>query len=424
MVAGIQAWLKEASKRGTTLVTVDELDRYRQPEDMKLSDYQALRHELADFAADAGIIYAYYLRPATDGYFQFIIDNDFDESTRVGLDTAPGEVALTPGLMGALEGMVSVADIGSYMVGWEGLISAYAPIFDNEGNVVAVCGVDINDMMLYEAKLREEQLGILSIVAAWIVFTSGALCFAAYRRETRIANRAKEAFAEHAQSIISINEMKTEFIRNISHEMKTPLTVISTNILNADDQLDFEADKDEMRDNLQNAQQEIMRMAQMIDSALKYASIHPGQAMGSLNVVEVLFIAAKIHYTIAEQCGNVIMLDISEQIIPIYGNADMLLQALSSLLSNAIRHTQDGEIIISATADKDAVIVTIRDNGEGVKPEILQSIFERGVSTSGSGLGLSICKSVIDNHQGKITIESEPGKGTIATIILPLHIRE
>ena len=72
----------------------------------------------------------------------------------------------------------------------------------------------------------------------------------------------------------------------------------------------------------------------------------------------------------------------------------------------------------------DAVTVTVSDNGEGVKPELLPHIFERGVSDGGTGLGLPICKEVIDAHNGKIFIESEYGMGTAVTFTLPVYTGE
>ena len=208
MEKNIQAWLKEVSKRGAAMVTLEELETYKKPEDMNLAGYQALRGKLMDFAAESGALYVYYLRPLDSGKFQYIIDNDLDESTVVNLTTPPTDVSKTPGLPEALAGQVSSAGLGSYMSEWGGLLSAYAPIFDPQGRVAAVCGVDINDEMIVSAEEIEKLLGILIIVAVIIVLSSGILCFTGYKSEARAAREAKQA-------IISGIEYASKIQRNL-----------------------------------------------------------------------------------------------------------------------------------------------------------------------------------------------------------------
>jgi len=182
MEKNIQARLSEAGKRGAVMVTAAELSAFRTPEDMKSPAYQALRHKLADFADDAGVLYVYYLRPVGVDQFQYIIDNDFDEKTRVGLDTPLGDVATADGMTRALSGHVGIAKLGSYSPGWKGLLSAYAPMFDNKGHVVAICGIDINDQAIVKARQTGNLLNVLCILAAVSVLASGTLYFTDYRR--------------------------------------------------------------------------------------------------------------------------------------------------------------------------------------------------------------------------------------------------
>jgi signal transduction histidine kinase len=100
----------------------------------------------------------------------------------------------------------------------------------------------------------------------------------------------------------------------------------------------------------------------------------------------------------------------------------MLGQLVSNLLSNAGRHTKNGEITISLTQEGNRLITTVADTGEGIDPAMLPRIFERGASGDGStGYGLSICKTVVETHGGEIRIESEPGKGTAARFTLPIR---
>jgi signal transduction histidine kinase len=234
-----------------------------------------------------------------------------------------------------------------------------------------------------------------------------------------------------------LNRMKTVFLQNMSHEMKTPLTVISTHVLNAADQLDFEMDKEDMRNSLNRAQQEIMRLGRMVGQAVEFPAVAEitVQHMEPLDITPILRAGAEIYRPILEKRGNKLSLNLPESLPKIYGNADMLLQTLSNLLSNAARHTENGEITIQASVienekalnqndsplNSQFIKVTVRDSGEGVKPELLPFLFKRGVSANGTGFGLPICKNVIDTHGGEIRLDSDYGKGTTVTFILPTH---
>jgi signal transduction histidine kinase len=196
-----------------------------------------------------------------------------------------------------------------------------------------------------------------------------------------------------------MNRMKNEFFQNVSHDFKTPLTVISTSVLNAADIIDFKIDKKEIRESLDNAQREVMRMARMVDGLMKYSSLYDYRRdMKSLDLAQLLNDGAATYRALLERNGNTLLLEIPDTLSHVYGNSDVLLHVLSNLLSNANRHTRDGKISIKATADEDTVTVTVTDTGTGIKPDMLPKIFERGVSDGGMGLGLSICKTAIEAH--------------------------
>jgi signal transduction histidine kinase len=215
------------------------------------------------------------------------------------------------------------------------------------------------------------------------------------------------------------SRMKTEFLQDMSHDLKTPLTVISTEILNAADQLDFEMDTDDMRRSLRGAQREVMRVSRMVDDAVRFASAQGGRAaMESLDLTALLR-SVETSRSVLAQRGNILVLDVPDGLARVMGNSDMLLQVMWNLLSNANRHTRDGQIAVSASETQSAVSVTVRDNGEGVKPELLANMFTCGMSTGGTGLGLAICQTVVEMHGGKISAASEPEGGLAVTIVLP-----
>jgi signal transduction histidine kinase len=236
------------------------------------------------------------------------------------------------------------------------------------------------------------------------------------------AKRRDEELVERNALLDNLNRMKDEFLQNISHEMKTPLTVISTNVINADDLLDFDGDKTALRINLRSAQAEVMRMARMVDSAMEFSSAKESrQMLEALDIAMLIRADAQTYHYLLERHGNVLSLEIPDALPPVYGNADTLSQVLSNLLSNANRHTENGGISVIVTEREGAVEVTVRDNGEGVAPEVLPHVFERGVSTEGTGFGLFICKSIMDAHGGRISLENNPRGGACATFVLPTY---
>jgi len=151
MEFNIEHRLIAESKRLANMVSAEELDKYRGVPDMELPEYQALRQKLLDFSLGADILYAYYIRPAKDG-LQYIVDNDFNEETRVGLDTPPFDPRPVPWILPALEGQAVCSGLGNYTPGREGLLSAYAPVFDRDGNVTSFAGVDIEDKPIVQAR--------------------------------------------------------------------------------------------------------------------------------------------------------------------------------------------------------------------------------------------------------------------------------
>jgi signal transduction histidine kinase/CheY-like chemotaxis protein len=169
MEFNIEQRMLVASQRVADLSSAEELDQYRTVEDMQKPSYKALHHKLQEFAESTGVLYAYYIRHI-DGFMYYIVDNDFNEETRVGLDTPPNELWRTPWLRLALQGKTVVSGLGNYTPGWEGVYTAYSPVFDQAGNIVAIAGVDIQDNEIVFARRMVTILTAIQAVAVFIVF--------------------------------------------------------------------------------------------------------------------------------------------------------------------------------------------------------------------------------------------------------------
>ncbi|MDD3230523.1 MAG: HAMP domain-containing sensor histidine kinase [Oscillospiraceae bacterium] len=216
---------------------------------------------------------------------------------------------------------------------------------------------------------------------------------------------------------------KTEFLSNTSHEMRTPLTVISVNIQTAAEILEDmdEAVKDaEAAELLQSAQQEIMRLARMVGGMLNLASMTENTEKQMVNLSTLLHNSAQMYSLHLKNRGNLLKLDIADG-LAVFGNADLLAQVAANLLQNAAAYTEQGEITLRAEQTGHEVLVRVEDTGTGISPELLPHVFERGVSTSGTGFGLYLCRTVVESLGGRIWIESTQGSGTSVAYALPAY---
>ncbi|MDR0497362.1 MAG: adenylate/guanylate cyclase domain-containing protein [Treponema sp.] len=172
--------LKAAVQTLARLVSAEELDRFHTTEDTRVQEYQEIRKQLTKFSEEYEVLYAYYWRDYGNGFLQYIIDNDpnpenqegpwsFYEMEDVDLD--------------ALSGNVGVTDLGSYTPTWEGLLSAYAPVYDRDGNIYCVAGVDISDSFIFTQRKDSRNMTILQLIAVPVSVVFGILNMLLYRRK-------------------------------------------------------------------------------------------------------------------------------------------------------------------------------------------------------------------------------------------------
>ncbi|MDR3192196.1 MAG: PDC sensor domain-containing protein, partial [Treponema sp.] len=138
----IEQRLLVTSRSLARMASAEELEEFRVPQDMEKPLFQEIRRRLMDFAEENHVLYAYYLRIDEDGKFiRYIVDNDTDPKTMVNLASHPEPTDDEPELVrAAREGRAFVTPPGQYAEGWDGLMSAYAPVFDREGRVAAIAG--------------------------------------------------------------------------------------------------------------------------------------------------------------------------------------------------------------------------------------------------------------------------------------------
>ena len=402
------------SKLAAEMISAQELDQYRRVEDMALPSYQKLRSAMRDFAREHSVLYVYYLRLTEWNQLRYIVDNDFDEATQVGLASPPINIFDMPGTETALEGTAACSGMGNYSPGWEGLLSAYAPVFGRDGKVAAIAAVDINDNSIVRARRLVMFFTTARIICVVVVFVSGILSLYRYSQEAAKAQAA--------------NRAKSEFLSRMSHEMRTPLNAIigMGELALRTDTLHKTAEF--VREIKQSGQ----NLLSLINDILDFSKIESG----NLQIVPAPYSLASL----LNDVTNVVRMRITEKpllfmvnVAPglparLWGDETRVRQILFNLLSNAAKYTPRGFIrlrIFPAGGAHDTLVLAmeVSDSGIGIKAEDMKDLFSnfvrldmtRNKSIEGAGLGLAITRSLCRAMGGDITVSSEYDKGSVFT---------
>lgn len=233
-----------------------------------------------------------------------------------------------------------------------------------------------------------------------------------------------------ASRAMRLSQMKADFVSNVSHELRTPLA--SIRVFGEFLKMGRVKDSAKIQEYGEYIETESRRLTQLINNILDFSKIESGQKTYHFEPADVEAVVAETLKTFAvrlEQSGFAIALESPAQPLPCAViDADAVAQAFINLLDNAVKYSGEARHINVKLAQQDGfVTIAVTDFGIGIATSERSKVFEKfyRVSTGlvhdvkGSGLGLSIVKHVIEAHQGKVTVESELGKGSTFTIWLP-----
>lgn len=243
-----------------------------------------------------------------------------------------------------------------------------------------------------------------------------------------------------------LDKLKSEFISVVSHELRTPLCCIK----NAVDLLFSRkaGETNEQQDKfLSMASHNVDRLARIVDNFLDVSKMEAGKMdlqLDKVNLGEIIEGTISTFALDAEKKSIQIRKEIRPDLPHILGDHDKLVQVLSNLVSNAVKYTPEGgKISIEATGMEKSqslipeilsfnhphfILVKVADTGVGIPPEELDRIFDKfhqvekslARKGGGTGLGLPICRNLVEAHKGRIWVESEPGKGSKFIFVLPM----
>jgi signal transduction histidine kinase len=228
-----------------------------------------------------------------------------------------------------------------------------------------------------------------------------------------------------------LDELKTDFINNMTHEFKTPVATISlASQMLKNEKVMHNPEKILNYSNI--IDEENKRLSGHIENVLQVARLDRGEfklKVGTVNINELLQdITASLELRIESENGQLHTKLAAENSV-VTGDAFHLTNAFHNIIDNAIKYRRDETLLVSVTTKNNSkgVIVSVQDNGIGISKENQKKIFEKFYrvptgnihNVKGFGLGLSYVKVIIDAHGGTIKVESEPGKGSRFELFLP-----
>ena len=240
-------------------------------------------------------------------------------------------------------------------------------------------------------------------------------------RKIETANKILVTFYDVTE-LQKYEEMKKEFIGNLSHELKTPLTSIKgfVEVMKEEGKLKY----------IDIIERNIDRMIQIVKDIQMLSKLEYRKTKAQIESVDALDILKdieKLFYKKAEEKGLNLLMEVEEK--PFYIKVDPYLfeEMLVNLVDNAIRYTDRGSVSVKIYRAEGGFFVEVKDTGIGIPEKHIDRIFERfyvvdksrSKRTGGTGLGLSIVKHIVLLHNGKIDVRSVPGKGTTFTIFIP-----
>ncbi len=224
---------------------------------------------------------------------------------------------------------------------------------------------------------------------------------------------------------------QAEFLSQISHELKAPLNTMVTYVdaLAEEGLLSLE----ERKEYANTLREEAQRMARLIANLLQLSRIELGNLSARFGFVKSSTLIASLAESLRSQLASrqqSLVIDVPDNLPPLYGDKDLLGVALTNLLTNAIKYTpENGRIAVRATAGSSDLTIEVEDSGIGISEEEKGLIFQRFQRSSrdevqrvaGSGLGLALVKEIVEVHEGTISVDSTLGQGSCFRVQLPIR---
>jgi signal transduction histidine kinase/integral membrane sensor domain MASE1 len=232
-----------------------------------------------------------------------------------------------------------------------------------------------------------------------------------------------------AELLAELDRAKTAFFSNVSHEFRTPLTLLLGPL---EEVLAAPAERlaPEEREQLVTAHRNGRRLLKLVNTLLDFSRLEAGRLQALYAPTDLATVTAELASLFdseIEQAGLQLVVDCPPLPEPVYVDRDQWEQVILNLLSNALKFTFTGTIVVSLHAEAEQVVLTVRDTGIGIPPEEVPHVFERfhrvegtwARTQEGTGIGLALVQEMVQMHGGTVGVTSVVGEGSTFTVTLP-----
>ena len=259
----------------------------------------------------------------------------------------------------------------------------------------------------------------------------GFVTLLAHQVASGLANvRAYEKERQRAEALVELDRAKTLFFSNVSHEFRTPLTLL----LGPLDDVLHSAGKQlrpEDRQQLVVARRNALRLLKLVNTLLDFSRIEAGRVQATYEPADIGKLTAEIgsnFYSAMEDAGLRFSIDCQPTGEPVYVDREMWERIVLNLLSNAFKFTFEGEVALTLKKVDSGAELSVRDTGVGISSEELPRVFERfhriensrARTHEGTGIGLALVQELVKLHGGTVSVQSASGRGSTFTVSIPL----
>lgn len=285
-------------------------------------------------------------------------------------------------------------------------------------------------------------------IVAYVLLGGCLIWLVAYLRSTKlrqeqarleqIVRERTEEIKMQAEEINELYQVKNRFLANISHELRTPLTLI----LGPVEQMLASAKKDPEKQQLSWMYKNSQKLLKLINQLLDLSKIEAGKLTlksSQQDLVQFAQYICSAFESLARQKNVKLLFKAQSEQLFLYFDPEKLEHIVNNLLHNALKFTEKGSVTLKVketSQDGQAfAMIEVSDTGMGIHPQQLPHVFDRffqarqedNLANQGTGIGLALCKELVDLHSGKIEVESELGKGSVFSVFLPMgkdHLKE
>lgn len=246
---------------------------------------------------------------------------------------------------------------------------------------------------------------------------------------TNVSNNivALEEERKRSEALAEIDKAKTTFFSNVSHEFRTPLTLMLGSLEEMLKNPNREAND---RQAVETTHRNAIRLLRLVNNLLDFSRIEAGKAKAQYQLTDIAKYTTDLasnFRSVIENAGLSFKVTTDAIIQPVFIDKEMWEKIVLNLLSNAFKYTLEGSIELSLTSESSQVILKVKDTGVGIPKEELPKMFQRfhrvqnvtGRTYEGTGIGLSLVKELVHLHGGQVSVSSAVGKGTEFTVSIP-----